>query len=339
MRVVGVVIRLRHHGDDLAGAHVENDPGCGQRLEFGAGGDQLVAQRMLNAQIDGKLHRGLQPVGGKPRHVQRGEPVAVQPLLHAGDALIVGIDVADQMRDLGAVRVAALVFAEKADARQALPVDFPLLLGRDVTLEPHEAALGGQPLAQLGGIDIGQVRGEQFHRLVDIDEPARLAVERGHAHVGGQNLAAPIEDVRTRRRDRVAGDDAVHGTAVGCDRKHDEAGGNDGIDHGEGENRQADPRPRLGAAIDLVAVEQRAHQPPPPEFAGLQRCGLGDRGHRSAIRICGHLRARFAGGFSGSGGRRRDASRHRVGLLQILDHDADRIRLSDLMNCGGRSGS
>ena len=201
--------------------------------------------------------------------MQRGEPVAVEPLLHAGDALVVGIDVADEMRNLGAVRVAALVFGEEADARQALPVDFPLLLRRDVTLEPDEAALGGQPLAQLGGIDIGQVGGEQFDRFVDIDEPARFAIERWHAHVGGQNLAAPVEDVRTRRRDRVAGNDAVHGTPVRYDRKHHEPRGNDGINHGKGENRQADPRPRLGAAIDLAAIEQRAQQPPPQEFAGL----------------------------------------------------------------------
>jgi hypothetical protein len=211
----------------------------------------------------------LQPVGGKPRHVQRGQPVAVEPLLHAGDTLIVGVDVADEMRHLGAVRVGALVFAEEANARQALPVDFPLLLGSDVTLEPNEAALGRQPLAQFRGINIGQVRGEQFDRLVDIDEPARFAVKRRHADVGCQNLAAPIEDVRTRRRDRVAGNDAVHGAAVGYDCEHDEAGGNDGINHGKSENRQSHPRSRLGAAIDLAAIEQRAHQPPPPEFADL----------------------------------------------------------------------
>jgi hypothetical protein len=52
-RIVGVVIRLRHHGDDLAGAHVEDDASSGQRLEFSARGDQFVAQRMLHAQIDG----------------------------------------------------------------------------------------------------------------------------------------------------------------------------------------------------------------------------------------------------------------------------------------------
>ena len=69
----------------------------------------------------------LQPVGGEARHVQRGEPLAVEPLLDAGDALIVDIDVAEQMRDLGAVRIIALVLVEKADARQALMIDLALL--------------------------------------------------------------------------------------------------------------------------------------------------------------------------------------------------------------------
>ena len=49
-------------------------PAAAMRLEFRARGDQFVAQRVLHAQIDGKLHRSLQPVGGKPRHVQPASP-------------------------------------------------------------------------------------------------------------------------------------------------------------------------------------------------------------------------------------------------------------------------
>ena len=101
MRVVRVVVRLRHHGNDLAGADVEHDAGGGDRLEFFPRFDQLVAQRMLHAQIDGKLHRRLQAVGGETRHVQRGKALVIEPFLDAGDALVVDIDVAEQMRDLG----------------------------------------------------------------------------------------------------------------------------------------------------------------------------------------------------------------------------------------------
>ncbi len=60
---------------------------------------QFVAQRVLHAQIDRELDRLLQAVGGEPGQVQVGKPAAVEPFLHAGDALVVDVDVADQMRD------------------------------------------------------------------------------------------------------------------------------------------------------------------------------------------------------------------------------------------------
>ena len=85
---------------------------------------------MLHAQIDRELHRLLQPVGREPCGMQRRQPIAVEPLLDAGDALVVDIDEADQVRDLGAVRIDALVLVEEADARNAEPVDFLLLLRR-----------------------------------------------------------------------------------------------------------------------------------------------------------------------------------------------------------------
>ena len=84
-----------------------------------ARGDQLVAQRVLDAKIDRKLDRPLQALGGKPGHVQVGKPATVQPLLDAGDALIVDVDVTDDVRDLGAVRVDALVLRQEADAGNA----------------------------------------------------------------------------------------------------------------------------------------------------------------------------------------------------------------------------
>ena len=78
---------------------------------------------MLDAQIDRQLHRLLQPVGGKARAVQVGEPVIVEPLLHPGDALVVDIDETDQVRDRGAGRIDALVLAQEADAGNAEAMD------------------------------------------------------------------------------------------------------------------------------------------------------------------------------------------------------------------------
>ena len=95
-RIVRIVVGLRHQRDDLAGIDVEDDAGRGLGLELLARLDEFVAQRELHAQIERELDRPLQPVGGKPRHVQRGEPLPVQPFLDAGDALVVDIDVADR---------------------------------------------------------------------------------------------------------------------------------------------------------------------------------------------------------------------------------------------------
>ena len=154
----GIEVRLRHHRDDLAGVDVGDDAGGGLRLEFLARRDELVAQRVLHAQIERELDRLLQPVGGEPRHVQRGEPLPVEPLLDAGDALVVDIHVADLVRDHRPVRIDALVLGEEADAGNAEPVDFLLLLRRDFALEPDEAALRRQALAHFGGVEIGQYR-------------------------------------------------------------------------------------------------------------------------------------------------------------------------------------
>ena len=89
-------------------------------LNLARAATQFIAQRVLHAQIDGKLHRVLQAVGGEAGQVQRGEAMPVEPLLHAGNALIVDIDVADHMRDFGTARIIALVLVEKADAGQTL---------------------------------------------------------------------------------------------------------------------------------------------------------------------------------------------------------------------------
>ena len=109
------------------------------------------------------------------------------------------------MRDLGAVRIDALVLGQEADARNAEPVDLLLLLRRDLALEPGEAALAvAEPLAHFLGVEIGHHGGEQLDRLVDVDEPLRLGEQRGRLHVGRQDLAVAIEDVGPRGRDRVA---------------------------------------------------------------------------------------------------------------------------------------
>ena len=159
-RIVRVEIRLRNHRDNFAGTDIEHDTRRRDRAVLRARFDQFVAQRVLYAQIDGELHGRLQTVGRETRDVKRLKPLPVEPLLDAGDALVVDIDGAKQMRDFGAVRIVALVLIQEADAGQALTIDFRLLLRSDVALEPHEAPLRREPFTQFRCVEIGQIRGE-----------------------------------------------------------------------------------------------------------------------------------------------------------------------------------
>ena len=241
-RIVRVEVRLRHHRDDLAGVHVGDDTGCGLRLEFIARRDQLLAQRVLRAQIDGQIDRTLQLVGCKPRHVQRGEPLPVEPLLDAGDALVVDVHVADLVRNDRPVWIDALVLGQEADARDPEPMNLALLAGRDLALEPDETALRRQALAHLVGVEIRQDGGQQFNRFVNVDDLARLCEQRRRLHVGGDDLAVTVENVGARRRNRILRDAAAATMALADRRKHHQAKRDDGKNADESYDRQPEPR-------------------------------------------------------------------------------------------------
>src|ERR1700675_2955783 len=104
---------------------------------------------MLDAQIDRKLDRVLLTVGRKSRAVEIGETAIVEPLLDTGDALVVDVDVADDVRHFGPARIHALVLGQKAEARPAKPVHFLLLARGNLALQPDEAAPRGEPFAQI----------------------------------------------------------------------------------------------------------------------------------------------------------------------------------------------
>ena len=84
---------------------------------------------MLDAKIERELDRLLKPVGGESGEVQIGEPAAVEPFLDAGDALVIDVDVTDDVRDLGAVGIDALVLAQKSDAGKAESMDLERCFG------------------------------------------------------------------------------------------------------------------------------------------------------------------------------------------------------------------
>ena len=107
----------------------------------------------------------------------------------------------------GPVGVDALVLGQEADARQAEMEYLLLLLRRHLALDPDEALLGAQALAQLLGVDVGQHGGDQLDRLVLVDDAARLGEHRQRPDVGGENFAVAIEKVRARARGGLVGRD------------------------------------------------------------------------------------------------------------------------------------
>ena len=138
---------------------------------------------MLDAQIDGELDRLLQAVGGEAGEMQIGEPARVEPFLDTGDALIVDIDVADDVRDLGAVGVDPLVLGQEAEAGDAEAVDLLALLGRDLALEPYEAALE-ESRSRNSAASMSVITAVSSSDASSTSMIRRLREQGGRAHVG-----------------------------------------------------------------------------------------------------------------------------------------------------------
>src|SRR5216683_6230519 len=209
--------------------------------------------------------------------MQISEPVAVEPFLHAGDALVVDIDQADQMGDLVAGRIDALVLAQEADAGNAEAVNLLLLLRRDFALQPDEAFLRRQAVAHLAGVEIGQGRGQKLDRLVLVDDAPGLAEQARRLDVGGKHRAVAVDDIGPRGRNPVLACGPARARTVRADRKHHEAAADHGIDHHEGEDDKPDARACFRGAIDVASVQQAADEPLPPRFhrLDLRRRGMG----------------------------------------------------------------
>src|SRR5258708_2836950 len=188
--------------------------------------------------------------------MQVREAARIEPFLDAGDTLVVDIDVADEMGDLRAVWIDALVLGQKSDARKAEPVDLLALLGRDLALEPHEAALGSEPLAQLRRIDLRHDRGEEFRCFVDVDDAVRLRKQGGRAHVGCQNFPVAVEDIGTRGRHRIGPHGAAGAMTVRHRPQYPQPGRNDPLTDWQNENSNPRPPAALYGSADLAALDQ-----------------------------------------------------------------------------------
>ncbi|MHC2378600.1 hypothetical protein ACVIHA_002975 [Bradyrhizobium liaoningense] len=183
--------------------------------------------------------------------------------------LVVDVDQTDDVGDLVAGRIDALVLAQEADAGKAELVDGLLLRRRDLALEPGEALARLQALAHLGLVEVGNGRGQELNRLILVDDAARLAEQARGLDVGRKDRAVAVDDVGPRGRNHLLRRGAARPVGVRADREHHEPPADQGIDRSEGEYRKAHARSRLHGAIDIAPVEQAADQPLPPRFSRL----------------------------------------------------------------------
>src|SRR6202012_2133081 len=113
------------------------------------------------------------------------------------------IDQADQVRDLIAVGIDALILAQEADAGDALVMNVALLLRRDLALQPDKAFFRRYAVAPLADIEVGQRPGQELDRLVLVDDAPRLGKQAGRLDVGRQDLAVAVDDVGPPGGDRI----------------------------------------------------------------------------------------------------------------------------------------
>src|SRR5260370_643716 len=245
--------------------------------------------------IDAEADRLLLAVDAETGAVQIGKTAVVDPFLDAGVALIVDIDVTNNVREFVAVRIDAFVLGQESDARNAEAVHFTLLGRRDVPLEPGKTTLRSEPLAHFATIEVRQHARQELSCLVGIDDAAWLREQRWGLEVGCENFAVAVEDIGPRRRNRIGRSAAAYHVGIGRGRIEHEATRDNGIDKDESEKSEAETRVCLAGAIDATAVKQRLHYPASPALPWEARVG-GTRGCDATPFHASHLRAPAAGG-------------------------------------------
>ena len=142
-------------------------------------------------------------IDGETGDMRIGQALFVQVFLHAGDADVILVDEADHVRADRAVGIDAPVLRQETDARQSEMKDLGLLLGRDLPLDPNEAFLRAQPLAQLFRIDVRKHGGDEFDGLVLVDDAVRLGEDRHGLDVGGEDQAVAVDEIGPCAGDRL----------------------------------------------------------------------------------------------------------------------------------------
>ena len=196
---------------------------------------------MRHLQIEREAHR-LQAlrIDDEAGNVGIGQALLVEVFLHAGDADIVLVDETDHMGSNRPIGIDALVLGHEADARQAEVEDLRPLLRRDLALDPYEAFLRAETLAKLPGVDVRQHGGDEFNRLVLVDDAVRLGEDRHGLDVGGEDLTVAVEEIGARPGHGLIGVAFQRLRRIVREAEHDELRPDGGVGDEHTERRGAD---------------------------------------------------------------------------------------------------
>ena len=163
--MVGVEVRQRHQRQDLAVARIHHDAGRRLGLELAHRRAQFVAHQMLHPHIDGQAQR---PVAFRE--------MVLEPFFQPGDAAVVAVHIAQQMRHQRALRIDAGIFVDEVQAGNAALQQRPLLARRQMPAQPHEAAVGFKLLQRRLVFQVGQNLGQRPRRLFRVQQAPRIGV-------------------------------------------------------------------------------------------------------------------------------------------------------------------
>ena len=122
--------------------------------------------------------------------------------------------------------------------------------------------------ATLPDLDAGEVRDRLSSRkgFVLVDDAAGLAEQRRRLYVGCKNFAVAIDDIRPRGCDGILRRRSARAVTVAIDGEEHQSATNDEVHSRKCDDRKADAGARLGGAIDIAPVQQRADQTAAPRF-------------------------------------------------------------------------
>jgi hypothetical protein len=172
------------HGDDLAAAGIEHQPGCADRLELRHGRGELLGHDVLDTQVEAELNR----IGTAAQGLLEG-------LLDAGQALVVDIGEAHDMGGERAVRIDPFLLALEVEARDAETVDPILFARRQLAFQPDEGTLGGELHRGGAGRELRQNGGQPIGDQRWIADLPGIGVERGGRQGRGEHGAVTVDNI------------------------------------------------------------------------------------------------------------------------------------------------